>query len=57
MKEKLAKLIDLKTIVTLALTALLIYGTISKIFDARESMTIIVMVFTFYFSKKESKGE
>lgn len=57
MKERLAKLIDLKSIVTLCLTGLLIYGLISNKFDASDVMTIVVMVFTFYFAKKENKEE
>jgi len=57
MKEKLAKLIDLKSIVTLCLTGLLIYGSITNKFDANDVMTIIVMVFTFYFAKKDKDVE
>ncbi|MBQ6628524.1 MAG: hypothetical protein IJH65_06855 [Methanobrevibacter sp.] len=55
MKEKLAKLIDLKSIVTLCLTGLLIYGLVANKFDANDVMTIIVMVFTFYFAKKDKE--
>lgn len=57
MKERIAKLIDLKSIVTLCLTALLIYGLVANKFDPNDVMTIIVMVFTFYFSKKEKKED
>lgn len=57
MKEKIAKLIDLKSIVTLCLTGLLIYGLVAEKFDPNDVMTIIVMVFTFYFSKKEKKED
>ena len=57
MKEKIAKLIDLKSIVTLCLTGLLIYGLVSGKFDSNDVMTIIVMVFTFYFAKKDNKEE
>ena len=57
MKERIAKLIDLKSIVTLCLTGLLIYGLIANKFDPNDVMTIIVMVFTFYFSKKEKKED
>lgn len=53
MKEKIAKLIDLKSIVTLILTGLLVYGLVANKFDSNDVMTIIVMVFTFYFAKKE----
>lgn len=57
MKEKFSKLIDLKSIVTLCLTGLLIYGLIANRFDANDVMTIIVMVFTFYFAKKDKEVE
>ena len=57
MKEKIAKLIDLKSIVTLCLTGLLIYGLVSGKFESSDVMTIVVMVFTFYFAKKENKEE
>lgn len=56
--KKIAKLVDLKSIVTLILTVLLSYGLISNKFEAKDVMTIIVMVFTFYFAKKDSdKGD
>lgn len=57
MKERFAKLIDLKSIVTLCLTGLLIYGLISNKFESKDVFTIVVMVFTFYFAKKENKEE
>ena len=57
MKEKIAKLIDLKSIITLCLTGLLIYGLITSKFESKDVMTIIVMVFTFYFAKKDNKEE
>lgn len=57
MKNKIARLIDLKSIVTLILTGLLVYGLISEKFDSNDVMTIIVMVFTFYFAKKEKSDE
>ena len=55
--EKLAKLIDLKSIITLCLTGLLIYGLVSGKFESKDVMTIVVMVFTFYFAKKDNKEE
>lgn len=56
-KEKIAKLIDLKSIVTLCLTGLLVYGLVTSKFDANDVMTIVVMVFTFYFAKKDKEVE
>lgn len=57
-RERAAKLVDLKSIVTLVLTGLLGYGLIANKFASNDVMTIIVMVFTFYFAKKDnSKGD
>lgn len=54
MKEKLAKLIDLKSIVTIIMTAALIYGFIASKIQADQFITLVTMVFMFYFQKKES---
>ena len=56
MKEKIIKLIDLKTIITISITACLIYGFIVGKVNTEQFMTIATMVFTFYFSKKD-KGD
>ena len=52
MKEKLAKLIDLKTLVTLGMTIGLLVGFFMGKIEAKEFMTITVMVFTYYFSRR-----
>jgi hypothetical protein len=57
MKEKIAKLIDLKSIITLCLTGLIVYGLVADKFESNDIMTIIVMVFTFYFAKKDTNKE
>lgn len=57
MKEKLAKLIDLKSIVTLIVvivySALVITGTVQV--DGYKELVLIVM--TFYFAKNDKKEE
>ncbi len=53
MKQRLAKLIDLKSIVTMMITATLIYGFITNKIDSQDFMLIVAMIFTFYFSKKK----
>lgn len=53
--ERISKLIDLKSIVTLILTGLLVYGLVANKFEPSDVMTIIIMVFTFYFAKKDNK--
>ncbi|MBO6243159.1 MAG: hypothetical protein J6O41_01130 [Clostridia bacterium] len=55
MKEKLAKLIDLKSIVTILITGALIYGFVVGKIDKENFMTIATMIFTFYFASK-TKG-
>ncbi len=55
MKEKLAKLIDLKSIVTILITIALIYGFIVSKIQPDQFVTIATMVFMFYFQKKESE--
>lgn len=52
-KANLAKLVDLKTIVTLAITFGVVYGFVVKIIDVKEFMMLAIMVYTFYFTKKD----
>ena len=54
-KDKIAKLIDLKSIITIAITGALIYGFVTNKIDAEQFMTIATMIFTFYFAKKDDK--
>lgn len=59
MKKNIAKLIDLKTIITISITGCLIYGFVVGKVSAEQFMTIATMVFTFYFAKKDKleKGD
>lgn len=57
MREKLMKLIDVKTIITLALTAALIWGFVVGKIDAKDFLVYVTLVLTFYFAKKDSKEE
>ena len=56
-KEKIAKLIDLKSIDTLLITGALIYGFVNKMIEADQFITIATMVFMFYFTKKKDEVE
>lgn len=56
MKEKISKLIDLKSIITISITGALIYGFVISKITSEQFMTIATMIFTFYFAKKE-KGD
>lgn len=53
MKEKIAKLIDLKSIVTIIITIALVYGFITNKIQADQFITLATMVFMFYFTKKK----
>ena len=57
MKEKFTKLIDLKSIITLALAITLIYGFVDNKIEAKDFLVYVTMVFTFYFAKKDNKEE
>ena len=52
MKEKIAKLIDVKSIVTLLLTAVVAYQTVTGKFDVRD---IYLMIIAFYFGTQSEK--
>ena len=52
MKEKFAKLIDVKSIVTLSLTAVVAYKAITGNFDIRDIYLIII---GFYFGTQSEK--
>lgn len=56
MKEKFAKLIDLKSIVTFIITSAFVYGFVVGKIDKENFMTITTMIFTFYFASK-TKGD
>lgn len=48
-RERIAKLIDVKTIVTFALTAAFVYLSICEKIEPQIFMTIYTMVIGFYF--------
>ena len=52
--DNIAKLVDLKSFVTLAITGAMIYGFISNKIDSKDFVILVTMVYTFYFAKKES---
>lgn len=56
MKERFARLIDLKSIVTFIITGSLVYGFVVGKIDSQNFMTITTMIFTFYFASK-TKGD
>jgi biotin transporter BioY len=56
-KEKLAKLIDVKSIVTLTLTGVMAYLSISGKEVSETFKTIYVMIIGFYFGTQHEKNQ
>jgi hypothetical protein len=54
MKEKLIKLIDLKSIITIAMAITLVVGFFKGLISAEVFIPFATMTFTFYFTKKDS---
>lgn len=57
MKEKIAKLIDLKSIVTTLITIAFVYGFIVGKIEPKDFMLIATMIYTFYFTKKKENED
>lgn len=55
MKTKLAKLIDVKSIVTLVLTGVFAYLAIVGAITAENYMTIFTVIIAFYFGTQMAK--
>lgn len=55
MKEKLQKLIDVKSIVTLSLTAVFCYLAAAQIITGQEFLTIFTVIIGFYFGTQNAK--
>lgn len=57
MKKVIANLFKIKSIITLALTAALIYGFIVGTVSSEVFIPYVTMVLTFYFNKDKNKEE
>lgn len=55
--EKIAKLIDLKSMITLSLTIALIWGFIVNKVETKDFLVYVAIVFTYYFTKKDNGKE
>jgi len=55
-RERIAKLIDVKTIVTFALTAAFVYLLVSEKIEPQIFMTIYTMIIGFYFGTQHEKN-
>ena len=57
MKEKLAKLIDVKSIVTILLCVVFCYLSIAGYILADQFMTVFTVVIAFYFGTQQAKKD
>ena len=57
MKEKLAKLINVKSIVTILLTLVFCYLSIIKVIPYDTFMTVFSVIIAFYFGTQYEKNE
>lgn len=57
LRERIAKLIDVKTIVTFALTAAFVYLSIREKIEPQIFMTIYTMIIGFYFGTQAEKNK
>lgn len=57
MLKKLAKLIDVKSIVTLALTGVFSYLSIVGVIGAEQFLSIFTVIISFYFGTQVGKRE
>jgi hypothetical protein len=55
--EKLAKLINVKTIITILLSVVFAILTLSGTITGTDFMTIFVMIITFYFTRRTETNE
>lgn len=55
MKERLAKLIDVKSIVTIVLTAVFAYLSAAGRVDVEQFLTVFTVIIAFYFGTQAQK--
>lgn len=55
-REKFAKLIDLKSIITVAMVGGLVVGWFMNRVTSEQFIPLVTTVLTFYFAKKDSTG-
>lgn len=55
-KEKIAKLIDLKSIITIIMTIGLVWGFVNTKITSEQFITLATMTFTFYFTRPKEEG-
>lgn len=55
MKERLLKLINVKSIITIILTIVFSYLTVTKMVSAEQFMNIFTVIIAFYFGTQAEK--
>lgn len=55
--KRIAKLIDVKSLITLSLTATFVGAVASGLIDGDKFMSIYTMIIGFYFGVQTTKGE
>ena len=55
MKEKLSKLINVKSLVTLILTGVFAYLSIVGVISGKDFLTVFIMIMGFYFGTQTKK--
>ena len=55
MIEKLAKLIDVKTVVTFTITAVFAYLAVTGTIPVDQFMIVAIMIYTYFFTKKSDE--
>lgn len=55
MKERLAKLIDVKSIITILLTAVFCFLAVTTKINQQQFMTVFTVVIAFYFGTQAEK--
>ena len=56
MKEKLAKLLSVKSIVTLILTVVFAYLAVTKVITGADFMMVFTVVIAFYYGSQSEKN-
>ena len=56
MKERLEKLIDLKSIITILMVGGLVAGWFVNKVSSEQFIPLVTMILTFYFAKKDNSG-
>ena len=55
-KERIAKLIDLKSIITIIMILALVIGWFVNRVTSEQFVPMVMMIITFYFAKNDKKG-